>query len=125
MDFISALLSTLDMDMQKVIQLVYILILIWMLTRYVPKRDKEYAKERADREEAFKEERQERDQAFLETINSYRDALINFQEKEDAAHAKLIEMISTHDQKAREGHKQTLRILRAIADRLDTKLYED
>lgn len=125
MDFISALLSTLDMDMQKVIQIVYILILVWILTRYIPKRDKENAKERADREESFKEERKERDEAFLETINSYRDALVNFQEKEDAAHARLIQMISEHDQKTREGHKQMVRILRAIADKLDTKLYED
>ena len=125
MDFISTSLSMLNMDMEKVIQIVYIVILVWMLTRYIPKRDKEYAKERADREEAFKEERQERDQAFLGTINAYRDALVNFQEKEDAAHARLIQMISEHDQKTREGHKQTLRILRAIADKLETKLYED
>lgn len=125
MEFIGALLSTLDMDMQKVIQIVYIVILIWMLTVYVPRRDKEFTKERAEREAAFKEERTERDQAFLETIHSYRDALIDFQEKEDAAHAKLIEMVSMHDHKTRERHKQMVRILRAIADKLDTKLYED
>ena len=125
MDFISALLSTLDMDMQKVIQLVYIVILIWMLTVYVPRREKEFTKERAERENAFKEERQERDKAFLETINSYREALIQFQEKEDASHASIIQMVSNHDQKTREGHKQMVRILRAIADKLDTKLYED
>ena len=125
MDFISALLSTLDMDMQKVIQLVYIVILIWMLTVYVPRREKEFTKERAERENAFKEERQERDRAFLETINSYREALIQFQEKEDASHASIIQMVSNHDQKTREGHKQMVRILRAIADKLDTKLYED
>ena len=125
MDFISALLSTLDMDMQKVIQLVYIVILIWMLTVYVPRREKEFTKERAERENAFKEERQERDKAFLETINSYREALVSFQEKEDASHASIIQMVSNHDQKTREGHKQMVRILRAIADKLDTKLYED
>ena len=125
MEFIGALLSTLDMDMQKVIQLVYIVILIWMLTIYVPKREKEFTKERAEREKAFKEERQERDRAFLETINSYREALISFQEKEDASHASIIQMVSNHDQKTREGHKQMVRILRAIADKLDTKLFED
>ena len=125
MEFVGALLSTLDMDMQKVIQLVYIVILIWMLTIYVPKREKEFTKERAEREKAFKEERQERDRAFLETINSYREALISFQEKEDASHASIIQMVSNHDQKTREGHKQMVRILRAIADKLDTKLFED
>ena len=125
MEFIGSLLSVLDMDMQKVIQLVYIVILIWMLTIYVPKREKEFAKERSERETAFKEERQERDRAFLETINSYREALISFQEKEDASHASIIQMVSNHDQKTREGHKQMVRILRAIADKLDTKLYED
>ena len=41
MEFIGSLLSVLDMDMQKVIQLVYIVILIWMLTIYVPKREKQ------------------------------------------------------------------------------------
>ena len=125
MDFVSALLSTLDMDMQKVIQLVYIVILIWMLTIYVPRREKEFTRERAEREDAFKEERQERDKAFLETINSYREALVSFQEKEDASHASIIQMVSNHDQKTREGHKQMVRILRAIADKLDTKLFED
>ena len=125
MDFISALLSTMDMDMQKVIQLVYIVILIWMLTIYVPRREKEFTRERAEREDAFKEERQERDKAFLETINSYREALVSFQEKEDASHASIIQMVSNHDQKTREGHKQMVRILRAIADKLDTKLFED
>ena len=125
MDFISALLSTLNMDMQKVIQLVYIIILIWMLTIHVPRREKEFTKERQKREDAFTEERQERDKAFLETINSYREALVSFQEKEDASHASIIQMVSTHDQKTREGHKQMVRILRAIADKLDTKLFED
>lgn len=125
MDFISALLSTLDMDMQKVIQLVYIVILIWMLTIHVPRREKEFTKERQKREDAFTEERQERDKAFLETINSYREALVSFQEKEDASHASIIQMVSLHDQKTREGHKQMVRILRAIADKLDTKIFED
>ena len=125
MDFISALFSTLDMDMQKVIQLVYIVLLIWMLTMYVPKREKAFSKERETREAAFKEEREERDKAFLETINSYREALVSFQEKEDASHASIIQMVSLHDQKTREGHKQMVRILRAIADKLGTKLYED
>lgn len=125
MEFIGALLSTLDMDMQKVIQITYIVLLLWMLVRYIPKREKEFQEERAKREADFKEERAERDKAFLETINSYRDALIDFQEKEDAAHAKLIEMVSSHDQKTREGHQKLVRMMKAVADKLDTKLYED
>ena len=125
MEFISVFLSGMELDIEKVIQLTYIVILIWMLTRYIPRRDREFAAERTAREEAFAAERQERDKAFLETINSYREALIDFQEKEDAAHAKLIQMASEHDQKTREGYKQMVRILRAIADKLNTKLYED
>lgn len=125
MEFIGALFATLDMDMQKLIQITYIVLLLWMLVRYIPKREKDFKEERERREADFKEERQERDRAFLETINSYREALISFQEKEDASHASIIQMVSQHDQKTREGHKQMVRILRAIADKLDTKLFED
>ncbi len=122
MDFISAMLG---MDMSKLVQFGYILLLVYMMTIHMPRREKVVSKERADREEAFKTERAARDTAFLDTINSYRDALVSFQEKEDASHASIIQMVSTHDQKTREGHKQMVRILRAIADKLDTKLYED
>lgn len=114
MDFISTFLSLSEMNINTVFQLSYVAIFMWLLVIYMPKRDKELS-----------EERQLRDDKFLEIITSYRDALTDFQEKENQSHSSIIHMIAEHENKATESHKQVVRILRAIADKLDASIYEE
>ena len=114
MDFLSTFLSLSGMNMNTVVQVSYIGIMIWLLVIYIPKKEKAQASER-----------EMRDDKFLETILSYKDALEDFQHKESESHAHIVNMISEHDRLSREGHKQVIRILKALADKLDAKLYED
>lgn len=109
MDFI-AVLSTFS---PFLVQGGYICILIWILVKYIPKLNEDHAQERKEREDKF-----------LAVIDSYREALENFQEKEDASHQQLIEMVSECRSNNAKEHAELMRGLRAIAKKTNTELFE-
>lgn len=110
MDFI-AILTTFS---PFLVQGGYICLLIWVLVKYIPKLNDDHAKERAEREDKF-----------LAVIDSYREALEKFQEKEDASHQQLIEMVSECRSNTLNEHKGLMRVLKSIANKLEITIHED
>lgn len=109
MDFI-AVLTTFS---PTLVQGGYICLLIWVLVRYIPKLNEDHAKERAEREDKF-----------LTVIDSYREALEKFQEKEDASHQQLIQMVSECRSNTAKEHAELMRALRAIAKKTNAEIFD-
>lgn len=109
MDFI-AVMSTFS---PYLVQGGYICILIWVLVKYIPKLNDDHAKER-----------QEREDKFLAVIDSYREALESFQEKEDASHQQLIQMVSECRSNTAKEHGELMRALRSIAKKINAEIFD-
>lgn len=116
MDFISLFTSA----SPSLVQFGYICLLIWIVVRYIPTLNKDHAKER----EAIAKERQEREDKFLSIIESYRETLENFQEKEDESHQQLITMINECRTNTAREHEQIMRGMKIIAKKTGADLIE-
>ena len=116
MDFLSLLQSNSD----SLIQIGYVAILIFAAVVLLPKLLKEHAAER----QTFLQTIKERDEKFFEVIQSYRDALIDFQQKEDESHRELASMINDCRTKVAAEHKELMRALKAIARKTDAEIIE-
>lgn len=102
------------------IQLGYVLILIFAAVKLLPELLKEHAKER----ENFLNTIKERDEKFFEVIQSYRDALVEFQRKEDESHRDLAAMINDCRSKVAAEHKELMRALKAVAKKMGAEIIE-
>ncbi len=116
MDFLS-LLTDGDINL---VQVGYVAILIFATVYLVPRVLKEHSKER----ENFLEMIEKRDEKFFEVIESYRDALVDFQKKEDESHHNLAQMIHDCREKVHAEHKELMRALKAVAKKLDADIIE-
>jgi len=115
MDFLSLLTSS-----DNLIQLGYVAILIFAAVVLLPRLLHEHAKER----EAFLALIKETNDKFIEVIDSYKDALTDFQQKEDEAHSNLVQMIVECRTNVASEHKELMRALKAIAKKLDADIIE-
>jgi hypothetical protein len=111
MDFIAILATFATPDV--LLQTGYIILLIWMLVKYVPQQNRNFA-----------EERKERDLNFLKSIDLYRQALVDFQEKEDESHQHLIQMINDCRANTAKEHAELMRGLKSIAKATDAEIIE-
>lgn len=117
MDFFSLLTTFLSESgtvVGGVISVINTAILIWLIVVYLPKREKAHAAEREKRDAAHAEEREKRDESFLQTIESYRQTLENFQQKEDESHKEIIRIIHEHDKHTLEANLKIAMILKEL-----------
>ena len=108
MDFISILATLGGSSATGFIHIIDIALLVWIIVVYLPKREKFHS-----------EERKERDTHFLNIIDSYREALVNFQEKESEEHRGIVNVISKNTELLHEHDKHTLEANLKIARILD------
>lgn len=116
MDFLSLLQS----NSTGLIQIGYVAILMFAAVILLPRLLSEHSKERKE----FLETIQESNDKFLTVIESYRDALTDFQKHEDESHANLIRMINDCRTSVAEEHKELLRAIKTIAKKLDTEIID-
>lgn len=105
MDFLAVLTAFLSEGETVVggISIINTAILIWLIIVYLPKREVAHA-----------QEREKRDVAFLQTIESYRKTLEDFQQKEDESHKEIIRMIHEHDKHTLEANLKIAMILKEL-----------
>jgi len=91
---------------EGVVILTLIALIIYLLYKYIPGRDKQLTEERAARDEQLAEERDKRDKLlmeyietrdakFIQAFDSYKEAMENFKENEDKAHSGLATLFET------------------------------
>ena len=117
MDFIGLLAGT---EPATLIQIGCVAIVIFLCVITLPKLLSSHSTER----QQFIEMIEKRDEKFFEVIESYRDALLDFQKKEDESHHQLAEMLSDCRVKVAAEHKELMRALKAIAKKLDADIIE-
>ena len=115
MDFLSLM-----QDTEGLVQIGYVAILIFAAVILLPRLLNEHSKERKE----FLSTIQENNDKFLGVIESYRDALTEFQKHEDESHANLITMINDCRTSVAAEHKELLRAMKTIAKELNTELIE-
>ena len=116
MDFLS-LIKDYSGDL---IQLGYVLILIFAAVKLLPELLREHARERDN----FLKTIKERDEKFFVVIQSYRDALVDFQQKEDESHRELATMINDCRSKVAAEHKELMRALKAVAKKMGADIID-
>lgn len=102
------------------VQLGYVVILLFAAIKLLPELLTGHARER----EQYLATIKERDEKFFEVIQSYRDALVDFQHKEDESHRELAAMITDCRVKVAAEHKELMRALKAIARKMDAEIIE-
>ena len=102
------------------IQTGYVVLLVLIIAVFIPNLLKQHTKER----DKFVQTIEKRDARFFEVIESYRDALIDFQQKEDQSHQDLAVMMGDCREKVAAEHKELLRALKVIANKLEADIIE-
>ena len=116
MDFFSVLTN----DPEKLIQIAYVALLVFLIVVQIPRMNNAHSKER----DKYLAVNQESTDKFLEVIESYREALVNFQQKEDESHHNLAAMMGDCRQKVAAEHKEIMRGLKSIAVKLDADIID-
>jgi len=116
MDFLSLLGTYGD----GLIQLGYVIILIFAAVKLLPDMIRNHAQDRKSMLEMIKE----RDEKFFSVIEGYEDTLERFQFKEIESHRELVEMIKDCRSKVAAEHMEIMRALKTIAQKIDTDIID-